>query len=92
MAPTLLEGDWLLVDPDAYRDALPRVGELVVAASGDGFVVKRVAASSAYDGVALSGDAPSTEGHAHDLIVDASALAGRPWLRYWPPRRMGRIR
>ena len=30
MAPTLLPGDWLLADPEAYRARPPRVGELVL--------------------------------------------------------------
>jgi signal peptidase I len=92
MAPTLIDGDWLLVDPDAYRTESPAVGELVVAGASHGLVVKRVAAVSSNGAVALSGDAPSADGHAHDLIVDAGSLAGRPWFRYWPLRRLGRVR
>jgi len=88
MAPTLLDGDWLLVDPDAR----PKVGELVVARSGEGLVVKRVAALSGKSDVALAGDAASRDGHAHDLITETAALAGRPWFRYWPLVRAGRVR
>jgi hypothetical protein len=92
MAPTLVDGDWLLVDPDAYRTNAARIGDVVVADGGHGLVVKRVAAVSSDGAVALSGDAPSADDHAHDLIVERGALAGRPWFRYWPLRRMGRVR
>lgn len=92
MAPTLRDGDWLLVDPDAHLDSAPRVGELVVISTAEGLVVKRVAAISTDGTLALSGDAPSGDGHAHDLIVEASGLEGRPWFRYWPLSRLGRVR
>jgi hypothetical protein len=47
MRPTLAPGDRLRVDPRAYRDRPPRVGEIVVAIdpeAADRWLVKRVAA------------------------------------------------
>jgi nickel-type superoxide dismutase maturation protease len=95
MQPTLLAGDWLLVDPGAYRRRTPRVGELCVARdprNRDRVVVKRVATVDADGGLILVGDHP---GHAGDEErigkVDQAALLGRPWFRYWPMSRFGRI-
>jgi signal peptidase I len=92
MAPTLLDGDWLLVDPDAYRDAEPTVGDLVLAAADHRLVVKRYAGAAASGELRLSGDAPSGDGHGHDLAVPPEAIEGRAWFRYWPPRRIGPVR
>jgi signal peptidase I len=92
MAPGLRAGDWLLVDPDAYRAAPPRPGHLVLAESDAGLLVKRVGAFSRDGTIELIGDAPSTDGHRHDLALPLSAISGRPWFRYWPPRRIGRVR
>jgi signal peptidase I len=92
MAPGLRAGDWLLVDPDAYRAGSPRPGDLVLAESDDGLLVKRVGALPGDGTIELTGDAPSGDGHRHDLAVPLSAISGRPWFRYWPPRRLGRLR
>lgn len=95
MEPTLFEGDWLLVDPRAFAAVPPSVGDLVVARdprSHGRLLVKRVAGVTP-GGVLVSGDHPA---HATDAAaigaVTADLLVGRPWLRYWPPRRIGRIR
>jgi signal peptidase I len=92
MAPGLRAGDWLLVDPDAYRAGPLRLGDLVLAGGDHGLVVKRVGALSGNGTVELVGDAPSVDDHRHDLVVPLSAISGRPWFRYWPPRRVGRLR
>ncbi len=92
MAPGLRVGDWLLVDPDAYRATSPRPGDLVLAESGDGLLVKRVGALPANGTIELTGDAPSGDGHRHDLALSLSAISGRPWFRYWPLGRIGRLR
>jgi hypothetical protein len=92
MAPGLVDGDWLLVDPDAFRAAAPRPGDLVLAEGQEGLLVKRVGAVLADGLVALRGDAPSADGHRHDVVVPLGAIGGRPWFRYWPLRRIGRVR
>ena len=92
MGPTLSEGDWLLVDPAAYRSREPTVGDLVVAQGDAGLVVKRVVGASPDGVLILSGDAPSGAAHLHDLAVPRTTVAGRPWFRYWPPGRIGRVR
>lgn len=92
MAPTLLDGDWLLVDPDAYRRRAIQPGDLVVA-QVDGPLVKRVAMVDLDGCLFLAGDAPDEPGHAHRAgPLPSSAIVGRPWFRYWPPRRAGRVR
>ncbi len=95
MEPTLLDGDWLLVDPDAYLRATPRAGELVVARdprAADRVLVKRVIAVEANGSVTLAGDHPAHAADAGSIgSVPADAVLGRPWLRYWPPMRFGRI-
>jgi phage repressor protein C with HTH and peptisase S24 domain len=88
MEPTLRDGDWLLVD----TAATPGVGQLIVArdprAPGR-LIVKRVA--SADDGALIL--ASDHAAHAGEAIgpVARETVIGRPRLRYWPPRRYGRV-
>jgi hypothetical protein len=42
--------------------------------------------------IELTGDAPSGDGHRHDVVLPLSSISGRPWFRYWPPHRVGRLR
>ena len=96
MAPTLGAGDWLLVDPAAYRDHGPAVGDIVVAPDlrePTRLLVKRVAVVGADGSVELRGDAPdaSTDSRTFGLLP-AAVLQGRAWARYWPPRRVGLLR
>jgi signal peptidase I len=91
MSPALRDGDWLLVDPDAYRAAPARPGQLVLAESASGPLVKRVGGTSGDGVVHLVGDAPSDGEHRHDVTIPVSAISGRPWFRYWPPSRIGRV-
>jgi nickel-type superoxide dismutase maturation protease len=97
MRPTLVPGDWLLVDPDAYRDVRPKVGDLVIVPDPrqpTRLLVKRVA--EVHD----RGRELWVSGDSHDASTDSRAfgsvatptLGGRPWFRYWPPWRSGRIR
>ncbi|HTS15750.1 MAG TPA: nickel-type superoxide dismutase maturation protease [Candidatus Sulfotelmatobacter sp.] len=93
MAPTLLPGDWLLVDPAAYRRHGPGVGDLVVAPDprvAARLLVKRVHAVAADGALDLRGDATaaSTDSRAFGLVAGA-AVEGRAWARYWPLRRVG---
>lgn len=95
MEPTLSDGDWLLVDPDAYRHRAPRVAELVAARDprdASRVIIKRVTAIEADGRLTLAGDHPA---HAGDNVaigpVDARAVLGRPWFRYWPTSRFGTV-
>lgn len=95
MEPALQDGDWLLVDPAAYARRPPEPGELVVARdprAPDRLIVKR--AVLYVDGVLiLAGDHPAHAQEAADIgPVRPEAIVGRPWLRYWPPRRAGLLR
>jgi signal peptidase I len=95
MEPTLHDGDWLLVDADAYRCYSPRAGELVLAADpreSRRLIVKRVRRIEPDGSLVLVGDHPAHKEEAGLPPVPRSALRGRPWLRYWPLRRFGRIR
>ena len=96
MAPTLLAGDWLLVDPDAYVRRRPRVGELVLVADPrqrGRLLVKRVSMTVGDAMIEVVGDAPWASTDSRQFgPVDADAVAGRPTFRYWPPRRAGRVR
>lgn len=94
MEPTLRDGDWLLVDPEAYRVEEPSVGDLVVARdprSSQRLIVKRVAAVRG-DGLLLAGDHPA-HSMPEELIgpVPAELVIGRPWVRYWPVGRFGAV-
>lgn len=92
MEPRLRDGDWLLVDPLAFAERTPRVGDLVVAADprqADRLLVKRVRALGTGGTLTIGGDH-----HAHEeetITIGPSAVVGRPWLRYAPTRRIGRI-
>jgi signal peptidase I len=95
MTPTLEPGDWLLVDPDAFKDDLPVRGDLVLAPDpreGSRLLVKRVVDVDDRGRLTVAGDnaAESSDSRAFGAI-DQSALDGRPWFRYWPLRRWGRI-
>ena len=96
MAPTLEPGDWLLADPDGYAESLPLPGDLVLVPDPrepSRLLVKRVA--EVHD----DGRELFVTGDAHDRSTDSrafgsvstSTVGGRPWFRYWPPRRFGRI-
>jgi nickel-type superoxide dismutase maturation protease len=96
MAPSLLPGDWLLVDPLAYRVRSPRVGEIVVVPDPREparWLIKRVDAVEGDGRLRLAGDAPaaSTDSRVFGTVAPESLL-GRAWLRYWPPRRFGPLR
>jgi nickel-type superoxide dismutase maturation protease len=96
MRPTCEPGDWLLADPAAYATVAPEVGDLVLVPDPrepSRLLVKRVA--EVHDGgreLFVTGDArdASTDSRAFGT-VSTTTVEGRPWLRYWPPRRIGRI-
>jgi nickel-type superoxide dismutase maturation protease len=95
MEPTLQPGDWLLVDPTAFRRRPPRPGQLVVAPDprqSERDLVKRVAAVDLDGRLLLAGDArrASTDSRTFGA-VDPASVRGRPWFRVRPLDRFGRI-
>ena len=96
MRPALRPGDWLLVDPLAYRDGVPVVGDVVVAADPRDpgrLLIKRVHQLAPDGGLELRGDAPEASTDSRTFgPLPASAVLGRAWARYRPISRLGRIR
>jgi nickel-type superoxide dismutase maturation protease len=96
MEPSLEDGDWVLVDPAAYRRRSPRRGDLVLAPDPreeDRLLIKRVGTVERGGRLTLLGDAAeaSTDSRVFGT-VDPEAVRGRPWFRYWPVRRAGLLR
>ncbi len=96
MEPTITAGDWLLVDPLAYRDRAPGVDDLVLAPdprAAERVLIKRVVSVDPDGWIRLEGDDPeqSTDSRIFGA-VDPQTVVGGPWFRYWPPRRIGRLR
>jgi hypothetical protein len=106
MAPALLPGDWLLLDPTTSR--WPRPGTVVIVREpGSGLLaIKRVAArggglvtTASGESLALGpdeawllGDDPSVSVDSRQYgAVPLAALVARAWFRYWPRRRIGRL-
>ncbi|MCS7312778.1 MAG: nickel-type superoxide dismutase maturation protease [Acidobacteria bacterium] len=90
MAPTLGDGDYVLVDGGAYREGSPQPGDIVVARHPfyeNRYIVKRVRAVLEGGRLFLEGDAPydSTDSHALGP-VPVSQVVGRV-VRRWPRRR-----
>ena len=106
MAPAILPGDFLLLDPTVHR--WPRRGTVVVfrEPESDVLAIKRVAArpgdhvTTSAGLLHLDSDEAWLLGDAADVSIDSRAygpvtldrLIARTWLRYWPARRVGRIR
>jgi nickel-type superoxide dismutase maturation protease len=95
MEPALEPGDWLLVDPDAYLHRAPEPGSLILAPDPrqpELLLLKRVASIDPDGRLHLLGDArdASTDSRIFGSI-DAATVQGRPWFRYWPLRRAGRV-
>ena len=95
MEPALEAGDWLLVDPDAYAGRAPSRADLVLAPDPREparLLIKRVGSVAADGSLELLGDAPdaSTDSRAFGSIAPSS-VRGRPWFRYWPVGRIGRL-
>jgi nickel-type superoxide dismutase maturation protease len=96
MAPTLLSGEWLLVERRTYARRSPHVGEIVLAADPREparELIKRVASVDAQAGMLeLQGDDP-------DASTDSRAFGSIPipdihWrviARYWPAGRAARL-
>ena len=96
MAPTLLPGEWLVVERRSYLHRWPRVGEIVLAADPrepSRELIKRVAAIDRPAGtVQLAGDAPdrSTDSRTFGPLPSGS-IQWRVIWRYYPPGRIGRL-
>jgi phage repressor protein C with HTH and peptisase S24 domain len=95
MEPTVLAGDWLLVDPAGYANRAPRVGDLVVVRDprqAGQLLIKRVTSVEADGLFSVAGDHPAHV--ADDVLIgllDQWSIVGRPWLRYRPLGRLGRV-
>ena len=93
MEPTVAAGDWLLVDPDAYLMTPPKAGDLVLAPDPrepERLLIKRVERVDAGGWLRLTGDAPDASTDSRTFgAVEPGVVAGRPWFRYWPARRIG---
>ena len=90
MEPSLLEGDWLIVD---RRPAQPVVGDVVVARDPrerGRLIVKRVGEVGTDLQLVLVSDHPA---HAGDRIgpLAPADIVGRASLRYWPMSRVAVI-
>lgn len=96
MRPTLRPGEWLLVDPLAYRVGAPAVGDVVVVVDPRDpgrLLIKRVHHVAPDGGLELRGDAPEASTDSRTFgPLPASAVLGRAWARYRPISRIGRPR
>ena len=96
MAPTLLPGEWLVVERRSYLRRWPRVGEIVLAADPrepSRELIKRVAAVDRPAGtLQLVGDAPdaSTDSRTFGQLP-ARSIHWHVVGRYYPPGRIGRL-
>lgn len=89
MEPALRDGDWLIVD----HGATGRVGNIVVAVDpreNHRVIIKRVKSTGTDSRLTLESDHPA---HAGEEIgpVGPSDIVGRARMRYWPPKRAGRL-
>ncbi len=89
MEPNLHDGDWLLVER-AQRTL--GIGDLAVIRdprSSDRLLIKRVQETWPDGSVTVAGDHPAHRGDAASVgRVPPELVIGRPWLRYWPIRRI----
>jgi nickel-type superoxide dismutase maturation protease len=97
MRPTLEPGDRLLVDPRAYRDRLPEVGEIVVLvdpAMPARWLVKRVAGVDAQARtVEVRGDAADRARDSRRFgPVPVTSVIGAAYRLYFPPARRRELR
>lgn len=79
MRPTLSPGDFVLVDPSAFKDKRPVSGELIVAQHPyrDQVIIKRIS-EVVEDGVSLRGDNPNASSDSRGFgRVRFAAIIGR---------------
>jgi nickel-type superoxide dismutase maturation protease len=97
MAPTLLPGEWLVVEHRTYEHRPPRVGEIVLAADPRAptrELIKRVTSLDPFARtLELRGDAPdaSTDSRVFGS-VPIQEVEWRVIARYWPADRIGLVR
>ncbi|MFI5262429.1 MAG: nickel-type superoxide dismutase maturation protease [Candidatus Limnocylindrales bacterium] len=96
MMPGLAPGDWVLVDPAAYRRHRPQPGHVVVLPDPREprrVLVKRVTQVLGDGRLEVRGDAPaaSTDSRTFGPVAETT-VEGRAWARYWPLARVGRVR
>jgi nickel-type superoxide dismutase maturation protease len=95
MAPTLSQGDRVLVDLWTFRRRPPEAGEMVLL-DGPGAVrmVKRVSNARPENGfVHVLGDNPDSSVDSRQFgPVPREAIRGRVFFRYWPLSEAGPIR
>lgn len=96
MLPTLAAGDWVIADERAYRDRLPKRGQVVVAhdpRQPERLLIKRVAAVDLHGGVQIEGDNHTESTDSRDFgPIAAHTVVGRVRWRYWPLGRVGAVR
>jgi nickel-type superoxide dismutase maturation protease len=96
MEPALEPGDWLLVDPDAFAQRPPASGSLILAPDPrqpELLLLKRVGSVDVNGSLHVLGDAPDASTDSRTFgSIDPATVLGRPWFRYWPLRRAGRVR
>jgi nickel-type superoxide dismutase maturation protease len=96
MAPTLLPGEWLLVERRTYARRPPQAGEIVLAADPrdpSRELIKRVSAVDAAAAmVELAGDAPGASTDSRTFgAIPVDAVCWRVIARYWPAARTARL-
>lgn len=95
MEPALEPGDWLLVDPDAYARRAPVPGNLILAPDPREpklLLLKRIGSVGSDGRLHILGDAPDASTDSRTFgSIDPATVQGRPWFRYWPVRRAGRV-
>ncbi len=92
MLPTLRPGDRLLVDPRAYRDRSPRIGEIIVFIDPEEpsrWLIKRVAHVDLDDGsIEVRGDASEIARDSRRFgAVPTRSVVGRAYRCYFPADR-----
>jgi nickel-type superoxide dismutase maturation protease len=96
MAPTLLPGEWLLVERRTYSIRPPRVGEIVLAADPrdpSRELIKRVVSlDDASQTLQLAGDASDASTDSRSFgALHIVQVRWRVVGRYWPRSRVGRV-
>lgn len=95
MSPTLQPGDFLIASRMGYTFRSPSRGDVVIVRDPERperELVKRVFARDERGVVVLGDDPRASRDSRHFGPVARDGVVGKVWLRYWPPRRIGRVR